>query len=134
MLAFEVIINDERMCVAGMEDWAVMSVILSGVRSRHRGPNDDGWVDVSVTGLSETDASGVSHHARWGRIDLEVGSKVTINLIDTAQPDPPVRRFRSDREVQEPSFTEEEIEEMERADWLRLKAKFEPASGHPSSD
>ena len=126
MLAFELFVDDRRICLAGMEDWAVMSVILSGVRHRDRDPDDGGRLDVAASGLSETDADGASYHARWERVDLQVGSKVVINLIETDQPDPPIRRYRSDREGREPAFTEEEIEEMEREDYARLKAKFEP--------
>jgi len=129
MLAFELIVDDRRICLAGMEDWAVMSVILSGVRHRDRDPADGGRLDVSAGGLSERDENGVAHHARWEKVDLQVGSKVTITLVETDQPDPPIRRYRSDREVQEPAFTEEEIEEMEREEYERLKAKFEPEGG-----
>ena len=126
MLAFELFVDDRRICLAGMEDWAVMSVILSAVRRRHQDPDDSGRLDISAGGLSETGADGAAYHARWEKVDLAVGSKVVINLIETDQPDPPVRRYRSDREVQESPFTDEEIEEMEREEWLRLKSKFEP--------
>ena len=126
MLAFELFVDDRRICLAGMEDWAVMSVILSGTRRRQDDPDDQGRLDISAGGLSETDPSGASYHARWERVELQVGSRVTINLVETDRPDPPIRRYRSDREVQEPAFTKEEIEEMEREEWQRLKAKFEP--------
>jgi hypothetical protein len=129
MLAFEVLIDNQRMCVAGMDDWSVMSVIVSAVRERDGDTPRPGELDVTVGGLSEEDSNGVSHHARWGRVKLAIGSQVTINIVDNDQTDPPIKRYRSDREVQEDPFTEEEIEEMERADWLRLKAKFEPDSG-----
>jgi hypothetical protein len=52
-----------------------------------------------------------------------------INIVETDQPDPPVRRYRSDRKVQESPFSDEEIEQMEREDYERLKAKFEPGEG-----
>jgi hypothetical protein len=127
MLAFELFIDDERICLAGMEDWAVMSVIVSAVRARDGGERPrEAKLDVHVGGLSEDDSDGVAHHARWARIDLTTGSRVSVNVVETDHPDPPVRRYRSDREVHESPFTDEEIEEMEREDWLRLKAKFEP--------
>ena len=126
MLAFELFVDDRRICLAGMEDWSVMSVILSGVRRRKQDPSDGGRLDVSAGGLSETGADGAAYHARWEKVDLAVGSRVVINLVETDQPDPPIRRYRSDRQVQESPFSDEEIEEMEREDWLRLKAKFEP--------
>ena len=129
MLGFELLVDDERICVAGMEDWSVMSVILSALRPRYGDRARDGELNVSAGGLSETDANGASYHARWARVDLKVGSRVVINVVETDEPDPPIRRYRSDHEVQEPAYTEEEIEEFEREDWLRLKAKFEPETG-----
>ena len=134
MLAFELYVDDERICLAGMEDWAVMSVILSAVRPRADGERPrEGELDVTAGGLSEDDSNGVAHHARWARVRLVVGSKVTVNIVETDEPDPPYHRYRSDRQVQEPSFTEEEIEQMEREDWLRLKQKFEPEGDKRSS-
>ena len=130
MLAFEVFVDDERICLAGMEDWGVMSVILSAVRSRGGDRPRPGELDISVGGLTEDDSNGVAHHARWTRLKLQVGSRVIVNIVESQQPDPPTRRYRSDRQVQEPAYTEEEIEEMEREDWLRLKAKFEPGNGN----
>jgi len=126
MLALELFVDDRRICLAGMEDWAVMSVILSGVRHRDRDPEDSGRLDVAASGLSETDADGASYHARWERVDLQVGSKVVINVVEADEVDPPIRRYRSDREGREPAFTDEEIEQIEREDYARLKAKFEP--------
>jgi hypothetical protein len=125
MLAFEVFIDDQRVCLAGFDDWAVLSAIISAVQRREPMPGARDEIELSVGGLSETDASGVSHHLRWVRTELQVGTKVTVNIVETDRPDEPVRRYRSDREVQESPFTDEEIEEMERADWLRLKPKFE---------
>jgi hypothetical protein len=122
MLAFELFVDDKRICLAGMEDWGVMSVILSGVRRRKDDPEDEGRLDVSAGGLSERDDKGLAYHARWPRVDLAVGSRVVINLVETDDPDPPIKRYESERGS---PFTEEEIEEMERADWLRLKKKFE---------
>jgi hypothetical protein len=126
MLAFEVFVDDRRICLAGMEDWAVMSVILSAVRARHGDAPRKGELDLSVGGLTENDADGVAHHARWARLNLSVGCRISVNVVETAQPDHPARRYRSGLEVQEPAFTEQEIEEMEREDYQRLKAKFEP--------
>ena len=125
MLAFELFVDDERICLAGMEDWAVMSVILSAVRAQEgSGRPREATLGVSVGGLSEHNAEGVAHHARWARIDLATGSRISVNVVDTDHPDPPARRYRSDRQVQEPAFSEDEIEQMEREDYERLKAKF----------
>jgi hypothetical protein len=124
MLAFEVFINNERICVAGIENWAVLSCILAG----HR-PNGEEKIDLSVGGLTEDDAEGVSHHVDWGRGQIEVGSTIKINVIEVENTDAPRHRYRSDAEVQESPFTPEELEALERADYLRLKAKFDPEGG-----
>jgi hypothetical protein len=80
---------------------------------------------TSMGGMTETDENGIAHHVLWGRVDLRVGSKVTLTVVDTNEPDPPLKKYRSDRDVQEDPYTAEEWEEMERSEWLRLKAKFE---------
>ena len=130
MLAFEVFVDGERICVAGMADWAVMSVILTAVHEGETaaGRPREGKLDVSTGGMSEKDGDGVAYHARWPRIDLAVGSQVTVNVLDTDDPDPPLNRYPSDRP--EKRFTDEEIEQMEREDYVRLKAKFEPETGN----
>jgi len=72
---------------------------------------------------------GVAYHVRWRGRDLTVGSRVTVSIVDTGHPDPPVKRYRSDKEVQESSFTEEELKEMRRQDYLELKKEFDDGSG-----
>ena len=129
MLAFEVWIDGERQCLAGVEDWAVLSAHVTACRHRDQTPPPPDELEFYVGGMTETDETGASHHFRWRRRNLELGMQVTIKVVDADRPDEPVRRYRSDREVQEPAFTDEEIEEFERADWLRLKAKFEPENG-----
>ena len=86
-------------------------------------------LDLFVGGLSERDALGVAYHVRWRGRDLTVGSRVTVSIVDTGHPDPPVKRYRSDKEVQESSFTEEELKEMRRQDYLELKKEFDDGSG-----
>ena len=129
MLAFEVLVNDERLCLAGAEDWAVLNVSLSGVKHRHPSIPDADEVDLYVGALTQPDLTGASYHLRWkGLRGLPVGTKVTFNVVETDRVDEPIRRHRSDSEVQEPEFTVEELEEFEWEDYLRLKAKFEPSS------
>ena len=127
MLAFEVADDGELLCVAGIEDWAVLHAGISGVRRGRGHAPDRDEVNLDVGGLSETNATGASYHSRWkGLRSLQVGTTVTIKILETDRVDEPVRRYRSDKEVQEPAFTVEELEEFEREDYARLKAKFEP--------
>lgn len=124
MLAFEIEIDGKHFCLAGVEDWSILAFHLDA--SRH---SESDEIRLSMGGLTQNDQNGVSHHVRWrDRQDLKVGSTVTVTVVDTNAPDPLLRRYRSDHDVQECPFTEEEMEEMQRAQWLALKAKFEPDS------
>jgi hypothetical protein len=125
MLAYHICIDGERVALAGVDDWAVLSAHVTAVRERCGEPLKLHEVEFSVGGLSRRDGGGAGHHVRWKTHELGIGSEVRIRLVDTETPDEPLRRYRSDREVQESPFTAEEIEEFERAEWLRLKAKFE---------
>ena len=60
-----------------------------------------------------------------GMDDLAVGDKVEIEVVETIEIDQPKKRFRSDHEVQEDPFTEEEAREMRYQDYLELKKEFE---------
>ena len=79
--------------------------------------------------MSKSNADGAQYHVRWSKRQLTIGSKITIEITETDAPDEPERRYRSDREVQESPYSDEEIEQFEREEWLRLKAKFEPNAG-----
>jgi hypothetical protein len=123
MLAFEITVDGEAHPTAGMENWSVLSVIISAVR---RGDSEHGEIDLSPGGLTAVNAEGVAHHFCWKRTHLSVGSTINVRVVDIDSLPPPERVYRSDHSVQESAFTEEEIEEFEREEWLRLKAKFDP--------
>ena len=132
MLAFDILIDGERLARAGFEDWSVLSAHVTAVKERHGARQRDGELELSVGGLSQSDQDGAAYHVRWAKRVLEVGSKVTIEVVDTDAPDAPLRRYRSDSEIQESPWSAEEIEQFEREEFRRLKAKFEPASGDES--
>ena len=120
MLAFEIMVDGEVHPTAGIENWNVLSVILSAVRGR-------GALDLSAGGLTGEDEEGICHYFSWKRTPLRIGSTVSLRVVDVdAQSlSPPPLMTRSDHK-QGPQPTEEEVEEFEREEWLRLKAKFEP--------
>ena len=64
------------------------------------------------------DENKIRHHFRWSERKLRVGSAVTVRVVDIDLPDPPVKRFRSDAEIQECPFTEEEMRQMRYDDYL----------------
>jgi len=127
MLAFDIYIGEERLCLAGVDDWSLLSAHVTAQRGDSSNDGAAESLELYMGGMTQSDAENVSHHVRWGTVtELGVGTKITIHVIETDTPERPIRRYRSDYEVQEQGFTEEEIEEMERQEWLRLKAKFEP--------
>ena len=128
-MGLEVWVDDERLCLAGMEDWALVDAHVIANRYRHPAAPKGDDIVVDIGGLSEPDSAGVSHHARWNGRKLAVGMTVTIKIVETDRPDGPIKRYRADKEVRDEPFTDEEIEEFERSAWLRLKAKFEPDAG-----
>ena len=128
MFALQIEIDGTHYVTAGAEDWSVLGLHVGG---RHGDPNasvesarvDD--IDLSVGGLSQPNTEGISHHFRWPRHPLSVGSRVVITVVDTETPDPPAKRYRSDREVQENPFTDEEMRQMRLESYLELKKEFE---------
>jgi len=128
MLAFEVEVDGEPFARAGVEDWAVLSLIVTAGRGRRPGTRGEPHLSLHLGGLTLPDSEGVSHHVRWGEPEniLAIGSQITLRVIDNEAIDPPRRRHRSDREVQEPLYTEEEERELRHRDYLELKKEFEP--------
>ena len=126
MLAFEISIDGVRLARAGFADWSVLSAHVTAIQEGSGRPDRKGELEFSVGGLSKSNADGAQYHVLWPKRQLTIGSKISIELVETDEPDEPQRRYRSDREVQESPYSDEEIEQFEREEWLRLKAKFDP--------
>lgn len=123
MLAFDVALNGTRLGLIGAPDWTQLSLIVHAGRG---GLQPGTLIRCDLGGMAGPDTSGALHHLRWrGVDDLAVGSSVTLTVVDTDHADPPSKRFRSDYEVRESPFTEEEAREMRYRDYLELKAEFE---------
>jgi len=128
MLAFEIQIDGKQEILAGESDWSLLSLHLTCNKASPDAPAESArvdYIDLSAGGLSEPDASGACYHFRWPRKNLKVGSVVTITIIETECADPPIKRYRSDREVQESPFTDQEVREMRWESYLELKKEFE---------
>lgn len=124
MLAYEVHVDGERIALAGMPDWGVMSVIVSAT---HGGGGDaDETIDhtLHIGGMTR-DLDGIAYHARWKGQSITIGSEIRIKILNSDNPDVPTKRFRSDSEVYENPYTEEEMREMRYQDYLQLKIEFE---------
>ena len=125
MLAFEMEIDGGPPLVAGAEDWSILNVFVTANRHEPEAPVPGGYIDTSISGMSLPDADGIRHHFRWPRRELRVGSTITIRVVEAPTVQPPIKRFRSDAEVQECPLTDEEIRELRYQDYLELKAEFE---------
>jgi hypothetical protein len=124
MLAFRIEIDSHPPLIAGVEDWSILALHVNAIRGEDHNRDVD-ELDFSVGGLTTKNAEGISHHFRWPRAPLRIGSTVKVSLIETDSPDAVANRYRSDKEVQENPYTEEEWREMRRQDYLALKEEFE---------
>ena len=124
MLAFSVTVNDDHIGVCGFEDWSVLIATLTAGRGESEEALDG--IQLRVGGLERGTENNPAHHLRHIFKRLEVGDKIEIEIVDSAEVMQPIKRYRSDREVQESPFTNEELEEMDRKAYEELKAKYEP--------
>lgn len=117
MTAFDVYLNNRKLCRAGVGRDGVLNAIVSWVKltgpaaaraRRERQPVED--IRLHVGGL----AKGV--HQRWNGSHLETGDRITIEVVEARAVDPPVAKVSHDP-VQ--------AAEQERQYYLRLKKKFE---------
>ena len=125
MIAYKIYVNGKYVVTAGQVDWSVLAMHISATRNKEESPSA-GYVRYSVGGLSQKNSEGFSQHFRWSEIDLKVGDKVEVEVIETIEISEPKKRYRSDHEVQEDPFTDEEGKEMRYQDYLELKKEFEP--------
>lgn len=127
MIAMLVEIDGERFVLAGVDDWSILSAHINARRGRDnpRDPSEPDDYDFSVGGLTEPDSHGVRHHFRWPRRELRIGSTIKVTLVESESGDEPKKRYRSDREIQESPYTDEEMRELRRQDYLALKREFE---------
>jgi hypothetical protein len=127
MIALLIEIDGQKYVLAGVEDWSLISAHLTamrGVGGDSEAKNKEDEIDLSIGGLTRPDASKQKFHFRWARRELNVGSSVKITILDSQDCDPPIKRFRSDKEIQESAFTDDEMREMRRQDYLKLREEF----------
>lgn len=126
MLAFQIEIDGEKAFLAGVEDWHLLTFHLNAMRETNSLDCNAYEISLSMGGMTVRDEHGIAHHFRWGDTRyLDLGSVVTIRTVETGSPDPPARRYRSDREVQD-YLTPEEMRQLRYETYLAYKAEFEP--------
>jgi len=118
-LAFEVSLNGERLCVAGLPDARVLTAVLSwSSRSQptrlKKGTVLEGLY-LHVGALTES-RSGARAHPNWvAHPKLKVGDILSVRVIGTAA---------ADSTVSEHQLSPEEVREQEYKRYLGLKRRF----------
>jgi len=90
MIAFEVYLNGEKLCTAGIGELGVLTAMLNWTHVRKIGtkeiPPED--LEVSVTGMD----SSTGEFPKWLRRAVALGDEIRIKIIRTARVDDPVER------------------------------------------
>jgi hypothetical protein len=122
MIAFEISIDGQKKCTAGVVDLGVASVIATRVRRAWRDPTTrqpvpdrfEDEITLDVGGL-EHDADGAAVHVRWLQQPLKPGQEITLTVVETSEADPPSSRSRED-----PAWAEQRKREY----YERLKREY----------
>ena len=124
MIGLKITVNGKLYATIGQEDWSVLSACISATRPKVPEDSEE-HIQCNLGGLSRPNPEGVAYHFRWRELVLKPGDTVEIGVVETSEVDTPEKRFRSDKEVQENPYTEEEWREMRYQDYLELKKEFE---------
>jgi hypothetical protein len=122
MISFQISIDGQKICTAGVGDAGVTSVTTTWVRRPSHDPASDDAVSgrfeeeltLDVGGLTH-DPDGASVHVSWLRQPLRVGQQVTIAVVDTTAVDTPLTREREDPTL---------AAQRKRAYYERLKREY----------
>lgn len=124
MIAIKIRVNGDLLYVIGQEDVSILNSNLVVSRDNSERGVDD-YIRLNAGGLSQDTEKGYPGHFRYKSQNLQIGDVVEMEIVDTDEIDAPVKRYRSDQEVQENPFTDEEWREMRYNDYLQLKEEFE---------
>ena len=93
MVAFEVDINGQRHCVAGLQN-GVISAFVVHANLPPEPPETAPSEMTPPTSLSVTGITSAHQSVHWKGIadTISVGDVITIRVIDTDSPDPPTAR------------------------------------------
>jgi len=85
MRAFEVYLNDERLCLAGIGDDGVLTAIVDYVAGDGRQE-----LRLQVGGLITPQGE----HVRWRNPPLRIGDEVRVKIVESKAVDRPTKRHR----------------------------------------
>lgn len=93
MICFEVSLNGQRLTTAGIPGHAVLSTVITWVRSRHHKEpyRSNGHLDFRVGGLDANSRKREDgKHLEWVQRDLAVGDVVEVRILEAESADPPL--------------------------------------------
>jgi len=138
MLALEVVLNGNRIAVAGADDLNVLNGMVTAVRKIRRTSSGTkaqpkGYdIRLSVGGLTGRQGGIPNEHVRWEEMKkLKVGDEVLIRVLRARVADPPNPSIGAD-----PKHTERnERQEFKwvRSRYLKLRRKYERTQTIPRS-
>ncbi len=123
MIAFEVFLNGNKVCRAGVGDLGVLTTVLSWVRREGRNTetrepgNIEEELTLNVGGL----ISSKNEHVRWSKSKLTVGDEVHVRVVSVESVDPPSDR-RTEDSAEDIRRQERYVEQMaKRFGWTIQK-------------
>lgn len=130
MLAFEVVLNGQRIAIAGAEDLNVLNGMVtavgklgskaSGTKAHPKGYD----LHLSVGGLTGRRGGIPDEHVRWEEMKkLKVGDEVLIRVRRATVADPPKKAMEADRM----NIERNERQEFKwaKSRYLKLRRKYE---------
>ena len=99
MIAFEVHVNGQRLCTAGVNGDGATNIIMNWVRRRglqtqsHLPDSVEEELRMHVGGLETS----TKEHVIWENLDLKPGDRIEIVVLETDSADTPRERFRFDQ-------------------------------------
>ena len=138
MLALEVVLNGDRIAVAGADDLNVLNGMVtavgklgrkaSGTKAQPRGYD----IRLSVGGLTGRQGGIPNEHVRWEEMKkLKVGDEVLIRVLRARVADPPNHSIGTDPKHSERNERQEF--KWVRSRYLKLRRKYERRRANPRS-
>jgi hypothetical protein len=119
MIAYEVVVNGESLCTAGINELGVLTAMIAWVHRREQRNPETGesYPTTEFTLDVGAFASESGEHRNWIKESLKVGDRIEINVRDLSTVDEPASRQQKD--------SEELIHEAKRQQYEQLKKEFE---------
>lgn len=93
MIAFEISVNGDQVCTAGVEDFGVLTAIVSWVRRRPEKSRDGKTIEEELS-AEVGSLNSLDEHLTWLSQALKVGDSITIRVVDLDKVDDPIRKYR----------------------------------------